>query len=147
MGCGANIGACRDDVALTATPQKSCHYCNSPAEIIALRCATCGGPLPAAGPMAQIMASPKYWSLRKAGFISAGASAGLAWLSFMQVFGQIALAWVFLFVPTIMVLAAWRNARFAVGTLLGNAFIALGVWVLCVIIWLNMSGIYHGSLF
>ena len=114
---------------------------------MAVKCDTCGSALPAAGPLAKVLEMPKYWSLRKAGFIAAGGSAGLSWMSVYQVFGQIALAWVFLFVPYIMVKAAWRNARFDMGTLVGNSFIALGVWFLCVLLWLNFSGLYSGTLF
>ena len=112
---------------------------------MAVKCKTCGAALPAAGPLAKVLEPPKYWSLRKAGFMSAGASAGLSLLAGNQMFGQIALAWVFLCVPAIMVLAAWRNARFDMGTLFGNAFIALGVWLLCMLLWANFSGLYHGT--
>ena len=131
---------------MSADGQKLCAYCSSPAPRMAEKCKTCGSALPAAGPLAKVLELPKYWSLRKAGFISAGATTGLSLLSNYQVIGQITLAWVFLFVPYIMVIAAWRHAQFDMGTWLGNAFIALGVWVLCLLLWLNFSGFYHGTI-
>ncbi len=132
----------------TSTPeqrQKLCTYCSTPAEPLATRCANCGSALPVAMPLAvaRLMEAQGKWQLRQAGFVAVGISAGFGALSVFLGgwFVLLMILWMIFVAPAMLMISAWTNAYRKDGSMLGNSAIAIGVWLICLIVMIAFGSI------
>lgn len=127
----------------TSTPeqrQKLCSYCSTPAAPLATKCDNCGSALPVAMPLAvaRLMEAQGKWRLKQASFVALGISAGLGAFSvfFGGLFILVMILWMIFAAPAMLMISAWTNAYRKDGSMLGNSAIAVGVWILCLIVML-----------
>ncbi len=132
----------------TSTPeqrQKICSYCSTPAEPLATSCDNCGSALPVAMPLAvaRLMEAQGKWRLRQAGFVAVGVSAGFGVLSVFLGgwFILLMILWMIFGAPAMLMISAWTNAYRKDGTMLGNSAIAVGVWIICLIVMITFGAL------
>lgn len=137
----------------TSTPeqrQKLCSYCSTPADPLDTSCANCGSALPVAMPLAiaRLMEAQGKLQLRQTGFIVVGISAAFGALStFLSgLFVLLMVVWVVFISSAMLMVSAWANAYRKNGTMIGNSAIAVGVWLLSLIV-LIAAGSIVGSIF
>ncbi|HIP24382.1 MAG TPA: hypothetical protein EYG79_12435 [Rhodobacteraceae bacterium] len=125
--------------------QKLCTYCSTPAEPLATSCENCGSALPVAMPLAvaRVMEAHGKLQLRQAGFLAVGVSAAFGVLSvfFGGWFILLMILWMIFGAPALLMISAWTNAYRKDGTMLGNSVIAIGIWILCLIVMIIFGSI------
>jgi VIT1/CCC1 family predicted Fe2+/Mn2+ transporter len=136
----------------TSTPeqrQKLCSYCSTPADPLDTSCANCGSALPVAMPLAvaRLMEAQGKLQLRQAGFIVIGVSAAIGALLavFSGLFALLMIVWIIFIAPAMLMITAWSNAYRKNGSMLGNSAIAVGVWILSIIV-MSIMGAIVGSI-
>jgi len=132
----------------TSTPeqrQKLCTYCSTPADPLDTKCANCGSALPVAMPLAvaRLMEAQGKMQLRQTGFIVVGVSAAFGILSvfFSGLFTLLMVIWIIFISSAMLMISAWANAYRKNGSMLGNSAIAIGVWLLSLIVLIIMGAI------
>ena len=132
----------------TSTPeqrQKLCSYCSTPADPLDTKCTNCGSALPVAMPlaMARLMEAQGKLQLRQTGFIVVGVSAAFGVLSvfFSGLFTLLMFVWIIFISSAMLMISAWANAYRKNGSMLGNSAIAIGVWLLSLIVLIIMGAI------
>lgn len=122
----------------TSTPepqQKTCTYCNTPAEMLATKCENCGSNLPVAlpRPMARLVEAQSHWSMGKTGLVSSGVS---ILLGVMYQYGipnstlvaVLILLWMILILPAMLGISAIATARRKASQFGVNLLSAFGLW-------------------
>ncbi len=132
----------------TSTPeqrQKLCTYCSTPADPLETKCTNCGSALPVAMPLAvaRLMEAQGKMQLRQAGFIVIGVSAAVgALLNILSgFFAFLMIVWIIFISPAMLMITAWANAYRKNGSMLGNSAIAVGIWILSLIVMSITGGI------
>ncbi len=120
--------------------QKLCQYCNTPADLLATKCESCGSALPVSipRPVARAITAQGRWSFFKTGYITAATSAafgliyGFSGGQGMDLKGPVAgivLFWLMSILPAMLLFSAWKNRRDSMGRFLGLLAITPAVWV------------------
>ncbi|MBL1436379.1 MAG: hypothetical protein COB08_009300 [Rhodobacteraceae bacterium] len=137
----------------TSTPeqrQKVCSYCSTPANPLDTSCTNCGSALPVAMPLAvaRLMEAQGKLQLRQTGFIVVGISAAFGVLStfFSGLFILLMVVWVVFISSAMLMISAWANAYRKNGSMFGNSAIAVGVWLVSLIVMI-IAGSITGSIF
>ena len=91
--------------------------------------------------VARLMEAQGKLQLRKAGFIVIGISAVVgALLNILSgFFALLMIVWIVFIAPAMLMITAWSNAYRQNGSMLGNSAIAVGVWILSLIV-MSISG-------
>ena len=132
----------------TSTPeqrQKLCSYCSTPADPLDTKCANCGSALPVAMPLAvaRLMEAQGKMQMRQAGFIVIGISAAVGVLLniLSGFFALLMIVWIIFIAPAMLMITAWSNAYRKNGSMLGNSAVAVGIWILSLIVMSIAGGI------
>ncbi len=128
--------------------QKTCQYCNTPAEPMATRCVSCGSALPVAlpRPVAQMVAAQGRWRFGTTVGVTIGVSLLLGWVygrfGTSGSFGWLAflvLSWMIGVMPAMLAYSGWMNARRRIGRLMFYLLAAAGIWFFDIVLLFAVS--------
>ena len=93
--------------------------------------------------MARLMEAQGKLQLRQTGFIVVGISAAFGVLSvfFSGLFTLLMFIWILFISSAMLMVSAWANAYRKNGSMLGNSAIAIGVWLLSLIVLIIVGAI------
>ena len=133
--------------------QKSCKYCGTPADPLAVTCTNCGSALPIAlpksipQPVARLVEAQSRWGMGKTALVSIVVSLLLgvflnAEKSYTALVGSLTGLWIMLVLPVMLVTSAIMSSRKDAGRAVLNLLASAGLWILAVILITMMALIY-----
>ncbi len=140
----------------TSTPeqrQKACTYCDTPADVLAIKCENCGSALPLAlpksipQPVARLVEAQSKWSMGTTAVVSIVVSLLLgtflnAGTSYTALVVSLSALWLILVLPVMLVTSAIMTARKDAGRVVLGLVASAGLWILGVILLSMMAVIY-----
>jgi len=123
--------------------QKTCHYCNTPADNLATKCESCGSALPVAipRPVAQMIVAQGRWRYSKTVAVTLFISLAAGWIfklaGGLDRFGLVAflvLLWILTLMPAMLLYSGWTNSRRNIGKIAVYFLGAAIVWFVNIMI-------------
>jgi len=93
--------------------------------------------------VARLMEAQGKMQMRQAGFIVIGISAAVGVLLniLSGFFALLMIVWIIFIAPAMLMITAWSNAYRKNGSMLGNSAVAVGIWILSLIVMSIAGGI------